>query len=96
MGFTLNCIFYAIGSVSAAALCKIVDRRLIIVGAYFFAGIANFILGPSIWFNMPDKLYIVLIGLAILGFALGAAFATNVPEINAGIDSENFTKSQIS
>lgn len=44
---------------------------------------------------MPDELYIVLIGQAILGFAIGAAFATVVPEIKAGIDSENFTKRQL-
>ena len=95
MGFTLNCFFYAIGSVATAALCEKVDRRLVIVGAYILNGIANFVTGPSVWFNMPDELYIVLIGQGILGFAIGAAFATVVPEIKAGIDSENFTKRQL-
>jgi predicted MFS family arabinose efflux permease len=95
LGFTLNCVFYTIGSVATAALCEKVDRRLVIVGVYILNGIANFVTGPSIWFNMPDKLYIVMIGQAILGFAIGAAFATTVPEIKAGIDAKNFTKRQL-
>jgi hypothetical protein len=69
------------------------DRRLVIVGVYFFCGIANFVTGPSIWFNISDELYIVLIGQAILGFATGSAFATGVPEIKAGIDADNYSKS---
>jgi len=76
-------------------LNKKVDRRLELVGLFFFVGVANFITGPSEWLRLPNELYTVLIGQALLGFFTGGCFALSVPEIKAGIDSDNFTPNQI-
>jgi len=65
--------------------------RLVIVGLYFFGGVANLITGPSKWLNMSETLSLVLIGQALLGFVTGGTFALIVPEIKAGINSANFT-----
>jgi len=67
------------------------DRRLVIVGLYFSVGIANFLSGPSLWFSMPDQVYLILIGQSILGVATGGIFSTMYPEIIAGVDAEEFT-----
>jgi len=87
--------FFIIGSVTFASLSKKVDRRLELVGLFVGVGVSNFITGPSVWLGLPNELYTVLIGQALLGFFTGGCYALAVPEIKAGIDQDNFSPNQI-
>ena len=86
LALTLTNFCFIFGSVSCAGLSQKIDRRLVIIGIYFFCGVANFILGPSPWLNFPESPYIILIGFSINGFLLGGISTLAVPEIMAGVN----------
>jgi predicted MFS family arabinose efflux permease len=86
LAFTLSNFCFLFGSVSCACLSQKIDRRLVIIGIYFFCGVANFIFGPSPWLNLPESPYIILIGFSMNGFLLGGISALAVPEIMAGVN----------
>jgi predicted MFS family arabinose efflux permease len=86
LAFTIMNFCFILGSFSLACLSQKIDRRLVIIGIYFFCGVANFILGPSPWLNFPESPYIILIGFSINGFLLGGISTLAVPEIMAGVN----------
>ena len=63
----MSTLTYAIGSIFVGFLCEIVDRRYVMLISTLIAGLSLFIVGPSAFLGIPNKTYIIFIGLGLLG-----------------------------
>jgi hypothetical protein len=58
--------------------------------------ISLLLLGPTVWFGgLPDKIYVIFIGLFIMGFSAAMMYVLMIPEMFAALKdqlSEEWTK----
>lgn len=79
--YALPAITFLITNVLIQPLKKRVNRRLIIITGSFIVAIAAIFQGPSTFFHIPNKLWIVCVGSALYGVGLGCVFPNALPEI---------------
>lgn len=74
-------VMYAIGGFVGGPLVPLLTRRWTVLLTIILAAGANLLIGPSAFLDIPDETYIMFIGLAILGFAIGINMVPMLPEI---------------
>jgi MFS family permease len=72
---------FIVGSIFSQPLKKFLDRRIVIVLGSLFNVIGALLLGPSHFFDAPDKLYLVAIGCGFIGIGCACVFPNALPEI---------------
>jgi MFS family permease len=87
--FAVPCLCYAFCSIYVGTLCKYMHRRNVTLLAFMFNTFALCVLGPSEMLHLPNNVFILLCGLALLGVAHAFIIVPLVPEIiHAIIDKE--------
>jgi predicted MFS family arabinose efflux permease len=87
-GFSLNTFTYGIGSYLTGILCNKLDRRIVVIMFLYLTVISDLLTGPSAFLGLTPQIWLVMLGLAILGIATGGVFVPIVPElISALVDN---------
>jgi MFS family permease len=84
-GFSVNTFFYGVGSYLTGLLCNKMDRRIVLVIFLYLTVIADLLTGPSEFLGLTPHIWLVMLGLALLGVATGGCFVPIVPELIAGL-----------
>ena len=79
--FILASFPYIVGCVSLPIALKNMPRKLQCVICFYLSAIAFALMGPSYLLELPEKLYLILIGLSVLGFIQPMCFLTVLPEV---------------
>jgi MFS family permease len=74
-------LFYVLSTVVVGYVFKMLPKRAFIALSFFGCAIAIFIMGPSYLLGLPNYLWILLIGQALQGAALGFVFIPILPEV---------------
>lgn len=79
--FAILSASYLVSALLVPTLFKNIPRKLQFVTCFFVSTFALMLMGPSSIFGLPnDKLWIVLIGLPLLGFMQALCFIPSLPE----------------
>ena len=70
---------YAIGCFIAGFLCQIMPRRYLVLFSILLAALSLFIVGPAKF--LPDDVYLIFIGLGLLGFGIAGITVPVLPEM---------------
>ena len=84
--FAIPCFTYAISSISVAFIIQKFPRRLFIFASFILVSIALLLLSPMK--QLPNELWIILLGYAILGVGQGFIFIPLLPEIIESVQHE--------
>jgi hypothetical protein len=93
--FSLGCCSYALSSILVLKILNYVPARYLTQMALVLATISLFILGPSQLLNLPDELYLILIGFTLAGISLSFIIVSLLYEIilsvsiKEGIDEDH-------
>lgn len=71
--YFLNCIF-------APIVFGKLPARAQYVLSFLFDSVAFMLMGPSNWFDLPDRLLVVVIGLFVLGYAQALIMVPSMPD----------------
>lgn len=71
---------YLISCAVMPGVFKVIPRRLQFVLCFVFSALGYGLMGPSEWLLLPDKLGILLAGMAITGFVQAMSFIPSLPE----------------
>ncbi len=74
-------MFYVAFTFIVGYIINKLPKRVFIVLSFAFCSIAIFITGPSYLLGMPNSLWILLIGQALMGASLGLVFIPILPEM---------------
>jgi predicted MFS family arabinose efflux permease len=72
---------YSIGGFLGGPICALMPRRYVLLTTFILMTYAIVLIGPSQLLDLPDTLPIMLIGLAILGLAIGVLMVPTIPEL---------------
>lgn len=87
--FAVPCLCYAISASLVGTICQNMRRHNVTFIAFLFNTMALCVLGPSKMLHLPNNLWVLLVGLAFMGFAHAFIIVPLVPEIiHAIIDKE--------
>jgi len=75
--FALPFLGYTSAVKGQTMLPKKFDRRIVLLIGLFIEGVAFFFIGPS--FGMPNELYLVIIGLSLIGLGSAWAYLPSLP-----------------
>ena len=89
LGFSVNSFFYGLGAYATGILCDKYDRRILLIIFLYLTVISDFMTGPSAFLSFPVEIWLVMVGLGVLGIATGGVFVPIVPELIAGVVGEN-------
>lgn len=85
----LGALFYAISAPFVSIIFKGIPRRYVTQLAFILATVALLYFGPSKVLGFPDKLYMVLIGVSLLGMSVALIFVPLLSElIDAVLEKE--------
>lgn len=79
--FSISCFCSTAMAPFAGLLCKYVNKRLITFISFIVSSIALLFFGPSELLGFPDKIGILIFGIAFLGVAIIFIFVPLLPEI---------------
>ena len=71
---------YFLSAISQPFLMKNVPRKVQFVACYIVSACSFALMGPSTLFHLPDKLFLLLIGMFFLGFIQALVFIPSLPE----------------
>jgi len=83
MGFYFACLSgpYMLSAVANPIFFSNVPKKLQFAMSVILASLAFGFLGPSNLLNLPQSIYLVVLGLVIIGFSQALLFVNSVPEI---------------
>ncbi len=65
--FAIPCLFFALSAFLVTYIVARVPRRLFIFLSFVGVGFSLFMMGPSDLLHFPDKLWLLILGLALNG-----------------------------
>jgi hypothetical protein len=81
MFFVVMPIFYIPMSVLVQRIPNGVPKRTLLILACFFSFISNLFVGPSTLFNMPDSIYLMVVGQILRGLIDPLTLVPVLPEM---------------
>jgi MFS family permease len=81
LSFAICACTAGIGSPFIGKLCKYIHRKYIAAAGLFLLSIGLFLTGPSEYLHIPNKLWIIFVGLGVCGFANAMVLVTAIPEL---------------
>jgi predicted MFS family arabinose efflux permease len=95
--FLLAASTYLVGAPLSAYASKIVNRRYVIMGAFFLMSVVCTIQGPSALLGLEDSLPLVTVGVTMVGFCLSLALVPILSELIEILEATDlYEKSDIS
>jgi MFS family permease len=79
-GFTINCFTYSFGSLGMGYLCTKWERRYVLLMSCAICASALFVMAPASILGLPNKVWLILTGLAILGIGVAGLTVPIMPE----------------
>jgi hypothetical protein len=79
--FTIWSITYIPASIAVQYVSRKIEARLIIIGACIGCGLAFFVTGPSQMLGMPDELWLIGLGQALIGIFTAIMIVPGLPEM---------------
>ena len=82
MGYYYVCLTgpYLVSCAALPGVLKSIPRRLQFVLCFLFSSIGFALMGPTEWLLLPDKLWIVCVGMSLTGFVQAMSFIPCLPE----------------
>ena len=93
--FGLASLIYMISSPLVGILCKYIDKRFVMLLAYIVSPISLFLFGPSKFFNLPDKLNLLLAGISLCGLSVPLIVVPLIPELIDAVKDKNDIKDEV-
>ena len=79
--FAVPCLMYALSSALVTYIIRRFPRRLFVFFSFLLASLSLLFMGPSSLLNLPNYLWVIVIGLVMNGIAQGFIFIPVLPEI---------------
>lgn len=81
LSFALCALTAGVGSPFIGKLCKYIHRKYIAAAGLLLLSIGLFLTGPSEYLHIPNRLWIIFVGLGVCGFANAMVLVTAIPEL---------------
>jgi hypothetical protein len=78
--FALLSFPYFFSAILAPVIFACFPRKVQFIWCFAISAVGFMFMGPSIIFGLPDKLYLIMIGLPIVGFIQALVFIPSLPE----------------
>ena len=78
--FFFSSFFYILGSLLCPIIFFYVPRRIQYIFYFFVSTIGFTLMGPSALFNLPDNIYLIVLGMSIQSFFSPICFIQCLPE----------------
>jgi MFS family permease len=78
--FLLASFPYFVATIVCPLIFKNIPRKLQFIICFVVSGVSFMFMGPSTLVGLPDKVWIVLLGLSIIGFIQALVFIPCLPE----------------
>ena len=74
-------LFYGMGSLACGYLCTVLDRLVVMQLGLILIGFSSFLIGPSTFFEIPDKIWIIFVGIGLNSFFGAWLLVPVTPEV---------------
>jgi len=89
-GFTMNCFTYSFGSLFMGILCTKWERRYVLLLSCGICAVSLYIMAPSAFLGLPDKIWITFVGLGLLGIGVAGLTVPIMPEMVESVMEDDF------
>lgn len=74
-------LFYGMGSLVCGYLCMVLDRQVVMQLGLILIGFSSFLIGPSTFLSVPDKVWIIFVGIGLNSFFGAWLLVPVTPEV---------------